>query len=246
MADSVTRPLPGPAEAAHDAAAESTVGAVSTPAVGAPAPAALSAGRLKPWGILMSAPMVLALLAGRKTVTRRTSERWARCGVGRELWVREAFTVRRLNYWDDIDDAEPFERPEQPSCMEAEEVYYRATPRVGLRRWVGPTAPPPDAFQGRPHAMTYLHESSPLESGPAARVERWTPAVHMPEWASRIRRCTVSVTREEWPGVPVLSQAEAEREGFDSPDAFAALWTEINGPVGGVVYRIEMAEVERG
>jgi hypothetical protein len=233
--------LPSPAEAASPAA-EST-----TPAVGAPAPAALSSGRLKPWGILMSAPMVLALLAGRKTVTRRTSERWARCGVGRELWVRETFAVRRLNYWDDLDDDEyQHERAEQPSCMEAEEVYYRATPRVGLRRWVGPTAPPPDAFHGRPHAMTYLHESSPLASGPAARVERWTPGVHMPEWASRIRRRTVSVTREEWPGVPALSQAEAEREGFDSPDAFAALWVEINGPVGGVVYRIEMAEVERG
>jgi hypothetical protein len=42
-------------------------------------------------GIIFSAEMVLALLADRKSVTRRLSKRWLRAKAGDRLWVRETW-----------------------------------------------------------------------------------------------------------------------------------------------------------
>jgi hypothetical protein len=49
----------------------------------------------------------------------------------------------------------------------------------------------------------------------------WRPSIHMPSWAARSTPRIVSVTPER---VGPLSQAEAELEGFDSPEEFAAVW----------------------
>lgn len=151
---------------------------------------------------------------------------------GDRLWVRETHAIRRVDYDLDEDEAGP---------CESEEVYYHATPRVGRRRWVGPTAPPPTEFQGQPHSMTYLVESSPIESGPAAHIDRWTPSIHMPRWASRIDLEIVSVRVER---LQDITEDDAKAEGVStvidpdgSPDepmpthrgAFHALWNAING-----------------
>lgn len=209
--------------------------------------------------ILFSGPMVRAILEGRKTQTRRlvkpqpeisvadppgtlfykAKDSYVRlhAGVdacpfspygvpGDRLWVRETHAIRRVDYDLDEDEAGP---------CESEEVYYHATPRVGRRRWVGPTAPPPTEFQGQPHSMTYLVESSPLESGPASHIDRWTPSIHMPRWASRIDLEIVSVRVER---LQDISEGDALAEGITAEgvmdggyhvNAFANLWDHING-----------------
>ena len=48
--------------------------------------------------ILFSAPMVRALLAGTKTVTRRLDERWARAQPGDRIWVKETWAADAA--WD--------------------------------------------------------------------------------------------------------------------------------------------------
>ena len=49
---------------------------------------------MKSHPILFSAPMIRALLAGKKTVTRRMSKQWLNVKAGDELWCRETWKHR--------------------------------------------------------------------------------------------------------------------------------------------------------
>lgn len=82
--------------------------------------AALARVAPKPWGLLAKDAMALAFRRGPsddlppKTVTRRVGDRWAKCGVGRVLWVREVWCLLLT---------EPGEAPVEPP-----HVLYRASP----------------------------------------------------------------------------------------------------------------------
>jgi len=169
--------------------------------------------------IIFSAPMVQALLAGRKSMTRRVLKpqppEWVtrmthegRCGwigsgdghgtlmhvpyaVGDRLWCREAFSYDRL----DVD-------------------------RCGI-------LPP-----------WYWADGNP-ESGDWSRPK---PSIHMPRWASRL---TLIVTDVRVQRVQSITEADAVEEGvspISEPDdrkwehyaphgvAFRALWNSLHGP----------------
>ena len=176
--------------------------------------------------IIFSAPMVRALLDGRKTQTRRvlsaksgigpahTVQRfgahWLACEFDRKwplrlpyapgdrLWVREAWTARMIHGWT-IADAR--------SGMFQEEILYRA----------------------------YGDDS----------IDGWWPSIHMPREFSRL---TLTVTDVRVQRVQDISNENAIAEGIEphghaftgygkqadvwmAPyDSFASLWNSIHGP----------------
>jgi hypothetical protein len=192
--------------------------------------------------ILFSAPMVRALLDGRKTQTRRilkpqptinsagllvwdhgadfiqgTSDDIAagqRTKAGDRLWVREAW---RCNGW----------------ATDVATVFYRASEGDGY---------------------TAMCEQYPVANKKQMRItSTWRPSIHMPRWASRL---TLTVTEVRVERLQDISRGDAIAEGlvtvphapglaaemdcnwgFDgdarhgSPiSAYAALWESINGP----------------
>lgn len=150
--------------------------------------------------IIFSAPMVRALLEGRKTQTRRVLKlpKWAReiddvdcrrvdmidrstgCvatwyppyAPGDRLYVREAFVTGF-----DIDD-------EMGRPVGDKKVWYRATD-AGLR-WYDPDT------------------ESTLDNPP------WKPSIHMPRWASRL---TLTVTDVRVQRLQDISEEDAVAEG---------------------------------
>lgn len=179
--------------------------------------------------IIFSAPMVRALIAGRKTMTRRLAmvERtnplgkdgpmptkalrpspWQRVQPGDRLWVREAFAPRL-----DLDETDGDER---------------------RRRYALYRADRDDAVRDPMHWHPY--------SG------KWTPPIHMPRWASRI---TLVVTAARVEPLQAITEADARAEGLewvaptwgvsgiaeswnaDPRLAFAELWDTLHEPPDG-------------
>lgn len=145
--------------------------------------------------ILFSCAMIVAVLEGRKTQTRRvvkhhpgtvvvdsgeplariiTLDRYilAPYQAGDVLWVREKCIIH----------AEPTER--EPGL-----IYYATEFAVG------------------------------------ATAERWTPAIFMPRWASRISLRVMDVRAER---LRTITEADAVQEGFGDVSQFAEYWDRLN------------------
>ena len=203
--------------------------------------------------ILFSAPMVLALLAGTKTQTRRTcnhpglkdlsyivncGDGWwgdeegdfqARCPYGQpgdRLWVRETSRAHEL------------------TDKEAEADTFGVIERLGLEV-------PPCGLDGVVYAADNAFRE--IENSREAS-ERWmkmnayrgmqgatVPAIHMPRWASRI---TLEVTGVRVERLQDISEADAMAEGVHysllekiqagqdrwARHAYKKLWESIHGP----------------
>lgn len=191
--------------------------------------------------ILFTDPMVRAILEGRKTVTRRVGPTWANVQPGTVLWVRECFALPRN--CKRMSPAEAGQRaihagygaPWAPVWWRADAGYNHAIPeRDAEDEWGGPG--------------------------------RWRPSIHMPRWACRLRlevesvmvepsdeclntlvetasdrlRCSLNhcPSKTGCHIMPMVTEAEAQLEGFDSRAEFLELWRKIHTYYNGPVYRV--------
>ena len=173
--------------------------------------------------ILFNAPMVRAILDGRKTVTRRVVK------------PQPAGEIRRgepdFNHWI---DTKYWERQNQ-----------KENRGIGTRGFACPYGQPGgDRLYVR---ETFGHfernenfapgcEVFYRADGESLAVEPWRPSIHMPRWASRI---TLEITSVRVERLQDISVADAIAEGcpggehgdrYAALEQYRALWESINGP----------------
>lgn len=195
--------------------------------------------------ILFSGPMVRAILAGQKTVTRRVVKlpRWAVPG-----------TIERFDV--DLDGA---------SAERRSDGEYAPIPCPygvpGDRLWVRETFAEHevDDVQGTRAFYRADHADGECQVRPGWAL-KWTPGIHMPRVVSRITLEVVSVRVER---LHAITEEDAIREGVDAVsvadvprngtltrrDDFAQLWERINGErapwtSNPWVWRVEFRRVE--
>lgn len=182
--------------------------------------------------MLFSGAMVRAILAGRKTQTRRVckSAIWidmedvpshctrygnvalpVKCPYGEpgdRLWVRESFEIVREVCSYEVEEYDYFDWDEE-MYGPAKDALKAKCPRGGERALV-----------------TFMADGE--ES-----VSRWRPSIHMPRWASRITLEIVSVRVER---LQEISEGDAMAEGVESAPAGAVDptgWKDYRGGYAG-------------
>jgi hypothetical protein len=178
--------------------------------------------------LLFSAPMVRAILEGRKTQTRRLIEpqppEWI------DKFGYTAFTppghISGRGYWKGV-----------PGDEGPAEKFFRCPHgAAGDRLWVRETWRCGNTGVGK---MDSVHYRADADESPAPG--QWKPSIFMPRWASRI---TLEVTGVRVERLSDISEEDARAEGVElNPKAmymgaatmaprrfeFAKLWDSING-----------------
>ncbi len=199
----------------------------------------MSAAKERP--ILFSGPMVRALLAGRKTQTRRVvKQQPPAVAVDAGHLISGDPKTNGLWWWLDSTD-----------LMDASTVgdEFRCPYGVpGDRLWVKEThATPNDQVviyraNWREDALARGMDNVPVDDSAI----RWRPSIHMPRWASRL---TLAITDVRVERLQDISVADAVTEGcdpvhmqpggptgdpgegwLDYREGYRALWNAINGP----------------
>ena len=183
-------------------------------------------------GILLKGPLVLAVLAGRKTQTRRPAEQClpkaAKVHGRRADWA---------NAWVDgnaLQGGEYLHVPVVGGDLDAESIIVRVYPKwaPGDLLWVRETYCETDWRPGETrlpvdlhgHVAAYRADYPPGRPFPAPWFPRWVPSIHMPRWASR---CAMRVTSVRAQRVTDISEADAMAE------AGAPLAPGVTGWAGG-------------
>jgi hypothetical protein len=182
--------------------------------------------------IIFSAPMVRAILEGRKTQTRRVLKPQPSQVSGSNVWF----------------DWQPGKEPPKPYCKPGDMLWVRET--IELRKLPGNIFYSPVYRADGAHVMDGAHRASNHEF---MRHLVHSP-IHMPRWASRITLIVEDVRVQR---LQDISEEDAMAEGVDaylpghgcatevearalraegypySPsyrDGFGVLWTTIHGP----------------
>jgi hypothetical protein len=185
--------------------------------------------------ILFSAPMVRAILEGRKTQTRRIVKtqppEWATCAeLHMDGWFFHDGPEDRedLLFFPDYESSGlqcPYGKP-------GDRLWVRETFYYDLQD--GPEGPELSRddlyFRADGECCEQIPECSCKEIGKP----RWHPSIHMPRWASRI---TLEITGVRVERIQSTAGIDALAEGIESVygkgadcSDFAHLWEQINGP----------------
>lgn len=193
--------------------------------------------------ILFSAPMVMAILDGHKTQTRRVVK-----DIPMDLHYGKPImdyglsgiagldnNVLRYTIQDSIDSCNEFKT-------------YCPYGKIGDRLWVRETFAESDRPDGTPVIVYKTGENIPVcrvkdkdslikewESTENVYVEKWKPSIHMPRWASRIN---LEITNIRVERLKDISKDDVVAEGcFDDYPAntqsaincYRDLWQSLNG-----------------
>lgn len=186
--------------------------------------------------IIFSAPMVQALLEGRKTQTRRLAWRVVRKDIEFRGKTHDLPTAVAKTPWQNVKPGDRLWVRENHAIVP--QTAYRAS--EGVQQTVCPTDPD----------MAAIYACGWERSAP-----KWKPSIHMPRWASRL---TLIITGARVERLQDISDQDAMAEGigpsardsarngggvrmwgwpgmdgvgFHTPrGAFDALWTGIHGP----------------
>ena len=160
--------------------------------------------------ILMSAPMVRAVLAGTKTQTRRAVRIQPN-----PLLVAGAQFVDRFWCWLNGHDGSITDKVlgtgRCPYGVSGDRLWVRERFRVYLGT----------------HCVEYFADAAHDSAA------KWKPSIHMPRWASRI---TLEITDVRVERLQEISEADALAEGKPTDSAnspriwYSTIWQSINGP----------------
>lgn len=184
--------------------------------------------------ILFSAPMVRAILEGRKTVTRREIKPSMRSADTQfELHQQENGSWLPLHTFDE-------------SCMDDQGTEHPIKcpyGQPGDRLWVRETFKS-SADCRPPVAESFIYAADLNSDGRTKWAARWKPSIHMPRIASRI---LLEITDVRVERLQDISRADIRAEGLQCPPELASddvspnyrdwypaawrdLWESINGP----------------
>lgn len=171
---------------------------------------------MKEHPILFSAPMVLALLADRKFVTRRLSPQWMKVRAGDRLWVRETFSVFCVT---------DYNRGDILASSASVGIGYRADHKSGnlADGDGGYNFYPVEGDDNIAHAQLIQER----------RYYEWSPSIHMPRWASRILLEVEEDTRQE--RLQDITEEDAAMEGLGPRKGrtlFRGLWSTLHTKPG--------------
>lgn len=189
---------------------------------------------MKEHPLLFNADMVRALLAGRKTQTRRVIDAPNLLvdgnGISKKRWLEAGFDL--ANAWIDNGPSPAGNAGPYLKATCAEDTTHRLYPRMqpGHRIWVKETFEEGLCTKST-LAYRATHKPSDLDEGWDEPI-KWKPSIFMPRWASRITLEIVSVRPER---LKDISEADAIAEGAEynyyttAVDAYRTIWEQING-----------------
>lgn len=159
--------------------------------------------------IIFSAPMIRALLDGRKTMTRRLAWRTFKARDGAYAGVADE---RALSPWQRV---KPGDRLWVREAWSLTGEFSDATSKY-LRGFYSPERVLGRHLRHRADADGYDEAS-----------QAWRPSIHMPRWASRL---TLTVTATKIERLAAISDADARAEGVADKAAFFDLWWTLHKP----------------